>query len=370
MNAHLGCLRAKAAVGSLVALAVACAALATPEVARPGGPIPVLAYYYIWYDASSWDRAKTTYPSLGRYSSDDVAVMRRHAQRARAAGIDGFIVSWKSTPSLNSRLTKLVRVADETGLKLEVIYEGLDFSRNPLPVARVASDLEFFARRFAPDRAFDLEGKPVVIWSGTWRFTRRQIASVAARVRGRIQLLASEKSTAGYRRLRGLVDGDAYYWSSVNPRTTPGYARKLAEMSAAVHSDGGLWVAPAAPGFDARLVGGTRVVPRDGGATLRSEWNAAMTSSPDILGLISWNEFSENSEIEPTKAFGNTYLSVVSDLIGTRYAVQGDFDSSASPPRQFGYALPLLIGIVAVLLTGVGAYLWRREVRRALERAA
>ena len=59
-------------------------------------PIPVLAYYYIWFDVSSCDRAKTDYPLLGRYSNDEPDVMRQHIQWAKAAGIDGFIVSWSA----------------------------------------------------------------------------------------------------------------------------------------------------------------------------------------------------------------------------------------------------------------------------------
>ena len=38
-------------------------------------PIPLLAYYYIWFDPGSWNRAKVDYPLLGRYSSDDKKVM-------------------------------------------------------------------------------------------------------------------------------------------------------------------------------------------------------------------------------------------------------------------------------------------------------
>ena len=52
------------------------------------GPIPVLAYYYIWFDVKSWDRAKTDYPLLGRYSSDDADVMRQHIRWAKQAGIE------------------------------------------------------------------------------------------------------------------------------------------------------------------------------------------------------------------------------------------------------------------------------------------
>ena len=30
----------------------------------------MFAYYYIWFNVSSWERAKSDYPTLGRYSSD------------------------------------------------------------------------------------------------------------------------------------------------------------------------------------------------------------------------------------------------------------------------------------------------------------
>ena len=42
----------------LTALRPASAAPATPAAAAP-----LLAYYYIWFDTRSWDRAKTDYPS-------------------------------------------------------------------------------------------------------------------------------------------------------------------------------------------------------------------------------------------------------------------------------------------------------------------
>src|SRR4030095_6211347 len=97
-----------------------------------------------------------------------------------------------------------------------------------------------------------------------------------------------------------IVEGNAYYWSSVNPDTFPGYAEKLTAMERVVHANGGLWIAPSAPGFDARLIGGTTVVGRKNGETLQIEMSAAFQSSPDAIGLISWNEFSENSHVEPS----------------------------------------------------------------------
>jgi hypothetical protein len=43
---------------------------------------------------------------------------------------------------------------------------------------------------------------------------------------------------------------------------------------------------PAAPGFDATLLGGSSVVRRSDGQTLRDRLNAATRSSPDAPGLI------------------------------------------------------------------------------------
>ncbi len=39
--------------------------------------IPLLAYFYIWFNPSSWNRLKKDYPLIGRYSSNDVAIALR-----------------------------------------------------------------------------------------------------------------------------------------------------------------------------------------------------------------------------------------------------------------------------------------------------
>jgi hypothetical protein len=302
-------------------------------------PIPILAYYYIWYDTSSWDRAKTDIPLLGTYSSDDLSVMRQQIQEAKAAGITGFIVSWKSTDVLNRRLDQLANLAAQENFKLVIIYQGLDFYRNPLPATQVANDLDFFIQHYASKPAFQLFSKPLVIWSGTWKFSTQEIEQVTMGRRSSLLILASERNQDGYTRLANLVDGNAYYWSSVNPDTYPGYQDKLNQMSQLVHENNGLWIAPAAPGFDARLIGGTSVVDRKDGATFRTEINAAMASSPDALGIISWNEFSENSYIEPSKKYGNQYLNIISEINQTPSPNVIEFDSSI-PNHIFPEVIP------------------------------
>jgi hypothetical protein len=329
---------ARRVVGSLIAAAALLAALATPTSAATNGRgdarrrdntppsattqpghVPVLAYYYIWFDPQSWDRAKSDLPQLGRYSSDNVNVMRQHVQWAKQAGIDGFIVSWKHTPTLDSRLASLVDVAEQENFKLSIIYQGLDVNRNPLPggSVTVANDLDYFALTFGQRAPFKMFPKPLVIWSGTWQYSPSDIAGVTASRRDQLTILASERNVDGYKRLAHSVDGNAYYWSSVNPATYQGYGQKLVDLRKATEANGGMWIAPAAPGFDARRIQGATVVPRNDGKTLEAEITAALASRPDALGLISWNEFTENSHIEPSQNLGYRYLDVVGQRLGS-----------------------------------------------------
>jgi hypothetical protein len=329
----------------------------TSPTVQGANPVPTLAYYYIWFDTPSWDRAKTDTPLLGRYSSDDRAVMVQQVQWAKSAGIKGFIVSWKSTDRLNRRLEQLIEVAEQEDFKLAIIYEGLDFYRKPLPVQTVANDLDYFSQHFAGRKPFALFSKPLVIWSGTWKYSLQDIREVTQDRRGSLLILASERNLNRYQDLAGVVDGNAYYWSSVNPDTNSGYASKLSQMGKAVHQSGGLWIPPAAPGFDARLIGGTTVVERNNGATFRTQISTALASSPDALGIISWNEFSENSYIEPSQKYGDTYLNILKEIDSLPAPAIGEFDSS-EPAATFAEAIPhskwVAIGaVVTLILSGI-----------------
>jgi hypothetical protein len=186
---------------------------------------------------------------------------------------------------------------------------------------------------------------------------------VTQRARRSLLILGSERNAHGYRRVADLVDGNAYYWGSVDPATYPGYAEKLAKMGRAIHARGGIWIAPAAPGFDARLVGGSNVVERRNGATLRTELDAATGSGPDAVGLISWNEFSENTHVEPSERYGYRYLDVVADVRGARLPELRDFDSSEPAPTGVNYGLPLLGGI-GLFIAGTILLVLRRAGQR------
>lgn len=365
---------ASLAACALAAPASAQAARATAATAsdRQGGTgnsaattIPLFAYYYIWFSHNSWARAKKDLPLIGTYSSSDPGVMRHQIEQAKLAGITGFIVSWKDTPLNDQRLELLMRVAAQEHFKLAMIYQGLDFSRKPLPVSQVAADFVTFRDKFAGNPVFyRINGKPLTIWSGTWAFSYAQVAQVTGAVRPQLLVLSTEKDLTGFERIAGVTDGDAYYWSSVNPATNNGYQAKLDQMSQAIRKAGKYWIAPFAPGFDARLVGGQRAVPRNNGQTLRTEYATAVRSSPNMLGLISWNEFSENSYVEPSRDYGYQSLDVLKQLREVPASPAGSpapltsFSPWPNIVRLLAFSLALVLGVTALI------YLRRRHSHR------
>jgi hypothetical protein len=328
---------------------------------------PVLAHFYQWFTTSSWNRAKIDYPAIGRYSSDDTKVMTKQVTEARSAGINGFIVGWRSTPSLDSRLAALRGVAAANDFKLAITYQAQDFGRKPLPVAQVQHDLQKLADTYGNDPVFQVLGsRPVVALSGTWNYSEQDIRSMTAPVASRLMVLATEKNAAGYQRVAAAVEGELYYWSSPDPQHTPNYVKTLLAMANATRAKCGVWIAPVAPGFDARLVGGHSVVDRRNGGTLRSSWQAALSTVPDAIGIISWNEFSENTFIEPSVKTGTRYLDVVRDLIAAPPPPAKETDSSSpqgvGPTNTAFIAASVTVGTI-LLVTIVGVSRRRRKER-------
>ena len=355
--------RVLAALALLAASAVGPSAAATAAAPH----VPVYAYFYQWFNKSSWDRAKADTPLAGRYSSDDPHLLRDQVRQARGAGIDGFLTSWKSTPTLNRRLELLLRVAAAEHFTVGVVYEALDFTRHPLPVSTVRSDMLYLVQRWGADLRSGRFARPLVIWTGTDQYSLADVRSVRAALGDRAYLLAASRSVAGYERLAPFVDGEAYYWSSANPDSASTPA-KLSEMSAAVHARHDMWIAPAAPGFDGRTLGHHRVIARNSGRTLLHSLTNASATAPDAIGLISWNEWSENTYVEPGHRYGTRDLRVLRDYLMPREATYGHAPAlAASTGMWSGLRAGLALLLVTVLGTMLLAWRGRRGAREPIQ---
>jgi hypothetical protein len=72
-----------------------------------------------------------------------------------------------------------------------------------------------------------------------------------------------------------------------------------------------LWVASVTPGFDDRRVIGRQpphVVDRSNGSVYDEQWRTAIDTGADWVIVTTWNEWFENTQIEPGERYGTAYL--------------------------------------------------------------
>jgi hypothetical protein len=345
------------------------ATVATLPGAVPARSAPLLAHYYLWWSDSHWKaRLGPSYPygqnppalpatldgngchasptysgdqlvdvpasPLGLYNQDDPATTRAHVEQAASAGIDGFVVSWSGngapnqTPAsrdFNNRLELLVAAVNaynahatrHFGLMLG--YQSLDNARSPRPASKIRNDLDYFTQRYATNAAFQVPHygtKAVVMILDSRRLPVRDLHDLLQPYRSTVTLIGDEHGVAEWQRgVADLFDGDGWYWSAENPYTNTHASTTLSKLSSLLHEQHKVWFAPISPGYNKSNfgVGGT-CVPRNGSGTLQKIFQTNAESRPDGWMLISWNEFFENTYVEPSVRFGDTYLAAIRAL--------------------------------------------------------
>jgi hypothetical protein len=96
--------------------------------------------------------------------------------------------------------------------------------------------------------------------------------------------------------------------------------------------------------------------------------DAASAAEPDVIGLISWNEFSENSYVEPSRRYGSRYLEVLAAIRGNRVKLATDVNSTHPAGHGAGWQVPLL-GLLVIAMGGMLLHVRSRERVRPRRRA-
>ncbi|HEX9925434.1 MAG TPA: endo-1,3-alpha-glucanase family glycosylhydrolase, partial [Anaerolineae bacterium] len=298
------------------------------EAAAQEGP-PVLAFYYAWFDQSTWSSGKVAGIPAEPYHSADPATIERQVIQAQEAGIDAFVQSWYGPQEANNQTETnfhtLLDIAATRSFKAAVDFEttGPFFG----DAGAVTNGLSTLLTTHVQHPAYlRYQGKPVIFFWRQQRFSVDEWATIRNQVDPDHQTYwIAEGVDIAY---QAVFDG--HYLYSVAWAASP--ADQLTKWGdrVRVYSEENqverLWVATAMPGYDdtRQPRDNAFAVPRRNGDYLRETWLGALASQPNMLVITSFNEWLEGTQIEPSQSYGTQYLDVTRELVT---ALRG------SPPR-------------------------------------
>jgi hypothetical protein len=304
------------------------------------------SYYYPWYgsDGRHWREGYHGEPLLGEYDSTDEDVIDQHVAWASQYGLDFFAVSWWGRDSYEDRVAAgpLLRGLEGSSLRFAILYEApglLGFQNGSIElddraVERLADDWTYLAMTyFGHPNYLTVDGRPVLCVYLTRTFTGDVGVAIA-------EVRAAVSAETGYDL---FLIGDEVYWqapssqrmlpydgiTAYNMHTSvagvaTGFAEKVRARyelwSQTAEREGVAFVPDVIPGFDdlaVRPEAEHPVIARSPELFAAQLQDAVtLASGPARMVMItSWNEWHEDTSIEPSKAFGFDYLEVLTDIV-------------------------------------------------------
>lgn len=292
------------------------------------------AHYYPWYRTGKkmvhWNENSeyagvTDAPMAGPYSSHERATIRRHLRFARTSGLDFFIINLHVefrglNPAEIEAAQRLFKEVEKSNhpIKLAILL-GL-YTEDPGIVTRALRQVKSdFLRQPAYLRH---QGQPVLWYyfndslQGLLFYHYRKIAALHRNV------LPVATGSLAYRKfmpqlLRRFFHGWSFYSPlEVGPRVIWERIWKESYRDF-IEDDGKLNLFTISPGYDDshlteenRSKKATRRIPRMGLKTYERMQKAALDldPAPHYVVVTSFNEFHENTHIEPSEKYGDLYL--------------------------------------------------------------
>ena len=263
----------------------------------PSTDHPVLAYYYNWWSPGTF--SDTLEQPLVDYGAPEH--LREHVRQARNAGIDGFIVN-------RSQDIRAVLNASD----------GSDFTVTlQVDSATASQEVQAFSTLLNEPRLVRYEGRPVLFFWATWTRPSEFWSDLRARV--------DPDHNAVW-----LADGDRFEilqsdaWDGISPYAIAWSNNPTANIlgwagKARANAPEKLFVPPVSPGCDdSRARPTTCAQDRAGGAYYQRSLAAALALQPRWAVVVStWNEWMENTQVEPSTQEGDIYVTLTRAVADT-----------------------------------------------------
>lgn len=332
---------------TLALLFVLSLGIVSPASAQDGRQ--VWAYYFGWYTGDSWGDGRLLDRPAAPYDSRDGGVISRQISEAQSAGIDAFIAAWYGPAGDNltaQTFNALLDISAGMGFRAAASVDLGDPGFNAT-VGDTIGTLGYLIGDRANHPAYlRYNGKPVIYFWNQSRFSVAEWQDIRAQVDpGRNTIWVAEGTNTGYLR---VFDG-LYLFNTAWAANPGSVATQWARRAA---SAGGTFYTPTVlPGWDESALAAGRPNPtspraRNNGQFLTSSWNGAVASGAGVILIVSWNEYLENSHIEPSQVYGAQSLDVLRPLVAA-------WESGSAPAAAGGAAAGSATGIVYTIQSNV-----------------
>lgn len=132
------------------------------------------------------------------------------------------------------------------------------------------------------------------------------------------------------------IEGAYVWWTE-----DEGYLRDIAQRAAKLREAGRLdfFMTTVGPGFDDTGVFGWGNGPRKsadyGPAVLERTFDIAVQHEPELIQIVTWNDFNEATAVEPTVERGYALLDALETMWGKRFGRPANLDDNRVPYREY-----------------------------------
>lgn len=317
----------------------------------------LLVHYMPWYQAppinNSWgwhwtmnhfnpdmtdtnghrEIASQFYPQIGPYDSRDPAVLEYQVVLLKLSGIDGVIVDWYGTENfydyaiLNESTQALFPYIKKAGLLFSICYEdqtiGIMVNNNHIDAGdaqkNAQKEMLYLQDNWFIDEAYLRTSEaPVLFIFGPQYFKTASAWENVFSVLNTPPVFISEDNP-----LSPVTTSSFPWppmWASQNGVLTE---QAMEDYLTSFYKKAAFWkywVASAFPGYkdiykEAGVSAGYGFLDSRNGETFKTTLSLALKNKPNAIQLVTWNDYGEGTNIEPTDEYGYQYLGILQDTI-------------------------------------------------------
>jgi hypothetical protein len=262
-----------------------------------------------WANAGGLLRDRPVPPGVSSQPDWQIRNFMTEIRQAQAAGIDGWTLNLLSASGQNwDSVVNMMKAADRVGgfLIVPMVDGTASFStQSPSTVARLLADLYKYKSVYVNDGQFVLssfkaEGRDLAWWTEVIRLLEAQYKLPIS-----FQAVFLNAGDANMKAFAGIADsfGNWGMRTEANILRTPNNDARAAAY-------GKTWMEPIAV-QDVRARSYTYADSYNT-AAVRAQWAKAIREDVDFIQLVTWNDYSESTQINPSVAHGTSFLDLTS----------------------------------------------------------